>query len=88
MSNKNLPYIICIVFFNVYVLDLYISVYNMCCPCMIATIPLPTKPNCFISAWEMLTIIWDCALVLFFVDDFYNLINHLPKEKKIINHER
>ena len=39
----------------------------MCCPCMIATIPLPTrnKLNCFISAWGMLTIIWHCALVFF-----------------------
>ena len=61
----------------------------MCFPCMIATIPLSTrnKLNCFISAWEMLTIIWHCAIVLlFFFVDFCNLINHLPKEKRIINH--
>ena len=64
-------------FCNAYVVDLYLSVLNMCCLCMIATIyiPLPTrnKLNCFISAWGMLTIIsiiWHCALLLlfFFVD--------------------
>ena len=69
--------------------DIYLSVYNMCCPCMIATIPLPTrsKLNCFISAWEMLAIIWHCAIVLlFFFVKFCNLIHHFPKEKRIINH--
>ena len=40
----------------------------MCCPCMIATIPLVTgnKLNCFISARGMLAIIRHCDFVLLF----------------------
>ena len=54
--------------------------------CMIATIPLATgnNLNCFINARGMLTILWHCAFVLFFVVffvDFYMLINHLLKKR-------
>ena len=58
----------------------------MCCPCMIATIPLTTgnKLNCFISAREMLTIIWRSAFFCFFYADFYILLNHLFKINKIM----
>ena len=82
------------VFCIIYVFDLCLSVYNMCCPCMIATVPLATrKKNCFINVMEVLTIIWHCAFVvffcalvlLFFSVDFYMLINHLLKKKSSIN---
>ena len=58
----------------------------MCCPCMIATIPLVTgnKLNCFISARGMLSIIRHCSFVLFSFNDFDMLINHLLKKKYII----
>ena len=58
--------------------------------CMIATIPLATgnKLNCFISAGEMLAIVWHCVLLFccccFFVCFlliFYMLINHFLKKK-------
>ena len=46
---------------------------------MIATILPATgnKPNCFISADGMLTIIWRVLCVVIFFVDFYMLINHL-----------
>ena len=55
---------------------------------MFATIPLATgnKLNCFISKRGMLTIVWHCVLLLFFVCvfvNFYMLINHLLKKKSI-----
>ena len=57
----------------------------MCCPCMIATIPLVTenKLNCFISARGILTIIRHCAFVLSSFVDSYMLINHLLKKKTL-----
>ena len=63
----------------------YCELCNMCCPCMIATIPLATgnKLNCFINSRGMLTIIWHCALMLVFLCVFfyyfYMLINLLKK---------
>ena len=53
--------------------------------CMIATIPLATgnKLNCFISAREMLAIVWHCVL-LFFGGFSYMLINHLLKKNFLV----
>ena len=63
--NKYSVTTICIVGFA-YELVLCLSVYDMCCLCMIATIPLVTgnKFNCFISARGMLAINPHCAFVL------------------------
>ena len=47
--------------------------------CMIATIPLATgnKLNCFISAREMLAIVWHCVLL------FFLHVNKSSSQKKI-----
>ena len=71
-------------FFKVYMFDLPVCVYNMCWPCMIATILPATgnKPNCFISAEGMLTIIWRVLLCCYLFCWFYMLTNHLLKKKR------
>ena len=62
----------------------------MYCLCMIATIPLATgnKSDCFISARGMLTIVWHCALVLFFLCVFccFLHVNKSSSQQKDSNH--
>ena len=79
-------------FFPAYVLHLCLSVYtsNLCCPCMIATIPLVTgnKLNCFISASGMLAIIRHCAFVFFCVLFLFLFlhVNKTSSQKKYVTY--
>ena len=56
----------------------------MCCPCMVATISLPTrnKLNCFISARGMLTIIWHCTCTLVFFIFLFLQFNKSSSQRK------